>query len=79
MDRSNEITYFLFAYSSERAAVKFLASGKVQLNGIDSSFFNISDVHEAFGLLTAGTISNIFVQPSRLDDGNMLKTKSKTS
>lgn len=69
----------LFCYSSERAALQFLASGKVQLSGIDSAFFDISNVHEAFGLLNSGTISNIFVQPSQLDDENNGKQKSKTS
>lgn len=76
---SDEMIVCVLLHSSERAALQFLASGKVQLNGIDSSFFDISNVHEAFGLLTSGTISNIFVQPSRLDDGNNARTKTKTA
>ncbi|XP_037037297.1 uncharacterized protein LOC119074999 [Bradysia coprophila] len=53
---------------SERAAIQFLSSGKVQLKGIDSSFFEITNVREAFGLLNSGTTANIFIQPSRLND-----------
>ncbi|KAJ6634980.1 Sorbitol dehydrogenase, partial [Pseudolycoriella hygida] len=63
---------------SERAALQFLASGKVQLNSIESAFFNILNVHEAFALLNSGTISNIFIQPSQLEDNVSTKTKSKT-
>lgn len=51
----------------------------MQLSGIDSSFFDISNVHEAFGLLNSGTISNIFVQPSQLDNQNPANKKSKSS
>ncbi|KAG4074390.1 hypothetical protein HA402_000369 [Bradysia odoriphaga] len=53
---------------SERAAIQFLSSGKVQLKGIDSSFFEITNVSEAFGLLNSGTTANIFIQPSRPND-----------
>lgn len=69
------IKYFTYC-SSERAALQFLASGKVQLNGVNSRFFDISNVHEAFRLLNSGTTTNIFVQLNRLDDENKDSKKS---
>ncbi len=78
---SLRLNFFFCHYSSERAALQFLSSGKVQLHGIDSLFYDITNVHEAFGRLTSGTNANIFIQPSRLDDDarDDGKKKSKSS
>lgn len=65
--------------SSDRAALQFLVSGKVQLNGINSCLFDISNVHEAFRLLNSGSTSNIFIQLNRQKEENNAKKDSKTS